>query len=746
MRVETSIGRFIIQEDETLQHALSKINDNKGRIIFVVSSFGELLGSLSDGDVRRWLSRADILDLAVPVSEVMNRECDSLLSSASKTDIKMHLSNEHFAVPLLDSSGRIQSIAFREQDGFWIGSALISEEGPSFIIAEIGNNHQGDIELAKKLVLLAYESGADCAKFQMRDLNQLYTDAISNDLGAEYTKDLLNKFSLKNEEMFKVFDYCRELGMEPMCTPWDLNSLRVLENYGMKAYKVASADFTNHELLEALCATGKPLICSTGMSKESEILESVAVLNKYNASYVTLHCNSTYPAPFKDINLAYLSRLKKITGNIVGYSGHERGISVPIAAVALGAKVIEKHFTLDKGLEGNDHKVSLLPKEFAEMVAQIRIVEESMGTSDVRVITQGEMLNRENLAKSLVATCSLEVGQLITRDMVEVKSPGQGLQPNYLNKLVGRRSKRVVNEGGFFFESDLIDVTIKSRDYHFNRPFGIPVRFHDYDALRVKSNFDFVEFHLSYKDMDLKLEDYFEGEQKIGFAVHSPELFSNDHIMDLASEDDEYRAHSIKELERVISVTRDLKEYFPNTENPIIVINAGGFTPSGFVKDDQKAEMYNRIGSALQSMDTSGVTIAIQTMPPFPWHFGGQSHHNLFIDADEIVEFCNKFDAKICLDVSHTQMACSYYKWSLSEFVRKVAPCTVHMHIVDAEGVDGEGVEVGKGDVDFNQLSFDLNETAPNIQFIPEVWQGHKNDGEGFWKALEYLECQFEMK
>ncbi|MEI2420999.1 N-acetylneuraminate synthase family protein, partial [Arthrospira platensis SPKY2] len=182
------------------------------------------------------------------------------------------------------------------------------------------------------------------------------------DLGAQYTLDLLSRFQLTPEEMLQAFDYCRESGILPLCTPWDIKTVKLLENYRMPAYKVASADLTNHDLLKALVDTGKPLICSTGMSTESEIKESVALLQKMGAMYVLLHCNSTYPAPFKDINLNYLDKLAKIGNCPVGYSGHERGYHVAIAAVAKGAKVIEKHFTLDKTMEGNDHKVSLLPE------------------------------------------------------------------------------------------------------------------------------------------------------------------------------------------------------------------------------------------------------------------------------------------------------------------------------------------------------------------------------------------------
>ena len=194
---------------------------------------------------------------------------------------------------------------------------------------------------------------------------------------------------------------------------------------------------------------------------------------------------------------------------MVGYSGHERGTSVPVAAVTLGAKIIEKHFTIDQAMEGNDHKISLLPDDFKRMVSEIRVVEESMGSSHTRELSQGEMLNRETLAKSIIASQSIKSGDIITRDMLEVKSPGQGLQPMYMDDLLGRAAKRSLKAGDYFYESDLSDKIIEPREvFAFNRPFGIPVRYHDYNELSKKSNYDFVEFHLSYQDLDLDSSDF----------------------------------------------------------------------------------------------------------------------------------------------------------------------------------------------------------------------------------------------
>ncbi len=745
MRIEKKIKDYLVFSGDSILDSLKRINDNKSRIVFVVQDNGVLIGAVSDGDVRRWITQTTEFDLNQAIDLVMNREFVSRPVTEPHNQIAQHFDHKREIIPLIDEQGRFVALARRSAVGFQIGDFLISDQSSTFIIAEVGNNHNGDIGLAKELVDLGVEAKADCVKFQMRDLASLYSNQgkkaeAGYDLGSQYTLDLLNKFQLSNDQLCEVFDYCKQRGILPLCTPWDLVSVRVLDEYGLEGFKVASADFTNFEMLEALAKTGKPLICSTGMSSEAEIKGSVGLLRRMGAPFALLHCNSTYPTPFKDVNLSYLPRLKQLAGALVGYSGHERGFAVPLAAVALGARIVEKHFTVDRNMEGNDHKVSLLPEEFAEMVRQIRNVEEAMGRDGERELTQGELINRENLAKSLVINCDLPQGQVIQRSMILVKSPGQGLQPNRIDELIGKVAQRDFKTGDLFFETDITPQLAKKNHYVFSRPYGIPGRYHDYQALIEGMEIDFVEFHLSYHDLDVNLADYFSGPQSIGFAVHSPELFASDHILDLASDDAAYRVHSIGELKRTVSVADQLRQYFPATPRPVLVLNAGGWTPQGFLPVEARAALYERVAESLNEVDLRPVHLAIQTMPPFPWHFGGQSHHNLFVDPDEISAFCQRTGHKICLDISHSMMACNYYHWDFSEFLRKVLPYTIHLHVVDAKGVDGEGVQIGDGDVDFAMLRDRMNELAPGVQFIPEVWQGHKNKGEGFWSALAFLE------
>ncbi len=613
----------------------------------------------------------------------------------------------------------------------------------TFIISEIGNNHNGSFDRAIEMIDDSIEVGVDCVKFQMRHIEEVYRrsslEKDGEDLGTEYVIDLLKRFELTLDEHKKVAEYCKQKGILYMCTAWDAKSIDVLESYGVTAYKVASADLTNMPLLDKLSNTGKPLILSTGMSKEEEIRTTVSFLSSRNTSFALLHCNSTYPAPLHDINLKWMSRLKGIH-NVIGYSGHERGINVSLAAVALGACIIERHYTLDRKMEGPDHAASLLKSEFTELVNGIREIEESLGTGNERHLSQGEMINRENLSKSLVSSMALKAGTKIKKEHIKVCSPGQGLSPQFLEDLIGSELKRDIKSEDFFFLSDIKGNNIEPSDYSFNLDWGVPVRYHDYEEYAERINPDIFEFHLSYSDMELDPADYIKEVSEAGFVVHAPELFSNSRLMDLATPDDDYRNDSIIETQRVVDITRSLKKFFPKTKKPLIVANIGGFSMDKNIPSHEIESYYNRFAESMRKIDFEGVELIPQNMAPFPWHFGGQRYQNMLISAEEIVKCCKKLNLRICFDISHCMLACNHFGYDLYDFTEKVAPYTAHIHIGDASGVNGEGLQIGDGEIDFNKLCKILTTKCPNSSFIPEIWQGHKNGGEDFWIALQKLE------
>ena len=621
----------------------------------------------------------------------------------------------------------------------------IGKNDKVFIIAEIGMNHNGIYKNAIKMINQAVEIGADCVKFQMRNLKELYSkDALnisSSDLSTQYTMGLLEKFKLTIKQYKSLADYSKNKNIIFMCTPWDKSSVDALEEIGVPAYKVASADLTNFDLLEYLAKKHKPLILSTGMSTKEEIDKTVQFLTKFEnkVDFALLHCNSTYPAPFKDINLKYLDRLKQY-GVPIGYSGHERGIAITIGAVALGARIIERHLTLDRNMEGPDHAASLEYDDFKRLVNGIREIELSLGSSADRTITQGELINRENLSKSIFAKKDILKNTIFNKKMFDIKSPGQGLSPQYLSRIIGQKAVRDIKKGKALFKSDLGGAIQSKKIYKFNRTWAIPVRFHDVNSLLEKTCPKSVEFHMSFNDINENLSKFLTKKYDCGYLVHAPELFENDHLLDLCTPNNTYRKKSINHLQKLIDKTINMKDYFPKTSTPQIIVNCGGFTRDNFLPIKKRNEYYKNLKESIDKLNLKGVELLPQNMSPFPWHFGGQRYQNIFMDPDEIINFCKKTKLRICHDISHSCLVCNKFGWNHIEYTKKLAPITAHYHISDGMGVDGEGLQIGDGEVDFKNIFLTINKYSRDASFIPEVWQGHTNNGEGFWISLERLE------
>ena len=319
------------------------------------------------------------------------------------------------------------------------------------IIAEAGVNHNGDIHLARLLVDAATQSGADIVKFQTFTAEQLVTTcAPKADYQLRATKRGQTQFAmLKDLELSPrmhedLISYCHVRGIEFLSTAFDLNSLAYLGTLGLKRFKIPSGEITNLPYLRQVGYYGKPLILSTGMSTLGEIEAAIQELEAAGTprSLITvLHCNTAYPTPAHDVNLKAIESIKSAFGVEVGYSDHTLGIEVAIAAVALGAIVIEKHLTLDRSLPGPDQQASLEPKDFADMVRSIRTIEEAMGDG-IKRISQSELGNSLVVRKSLVAAKEIRAGEEFTKENLSAKRPGTGISPMRLNEILGRVAGR----------------------------------------------------------------------------------------------------------------------------------------------------------------------------------------------------------------------------------------------------------------------------------------------------------------
>ena len=329
-----------------------------------------------------------------------------------------------------------------------VGNKYIGEGEPAFFIAEIGNNHNGDYFLAKKTVEEAAKAGADAVKFQKRFIDEVFTKELQN---KPQTKDQIfgktygeyrQALELDFDEFVKLKQLSDELGIICFATPFDKKSVDFLEEVGTDLYKIASFDATNLPLLDYVAQKGKPVILSTGMTSLEELDEAVETILQYNNQLVILHCVSVYPTIDERLNLATVPFLKDRYAPLpVGYSGHEMDYSPTLAAVSLGAKCVERHLTLDKRLPGPDHAtVSIDPEEFKKMVASARRIEVAMGKPG-KYLFEEEMATRNKHSKSLVAKVDIPVGTLVTADMLTCKSPGYGLKPRMLPKVLGKKAR-----------------------------------------------------------------------------------------------------------------------------------------------------------------------------------------------------------------------------------------------------------------------------------------------------------------
>ena len=328
-----------------------------------------------------------------------------------------------------------------------------------YIIAEAGDNHNGDFNTALKLVDVAKRTGADCVKFQTFVTEEIISKYAEM---AEYQKkntgkeesqfEMVKRLELSFDEFRKIKEYCDRVGIQFLSTPFDLKSVDFLNELGVPFFKIPSGEITNYPYLIKIAHTGKPVVMSTGMCEPDEILAAINVLEKNGSGEITLlHCNTEYPTPLKDVNLYAMRTMKKMFGKKVGYSDHTKGIEVPVAAVALGACVIEKHFTLDKNMPGPDHKASLEPDELGRMVKNIRNIEIALGDG-VKRVSESERKNIAIARKSIVARRNIQEGEILTEENLAVKRPGTGINPMQWMEVLGTRAVRD------FKEDELIEI------------------------------------------------------------------------------------------------------------------------------------------------------------------------------------------------------------------------------------------------------------------------------------------------
>lgn len=318
-----------------------------------------------------------------------------------------------------------------------------------FIIAEAGDNHNGDINLAYKLVDEAKKAGADCVKFQTfitEEVVSVYAEKAEyqkkNTAGGDSQYEMIKKLELSFDDFKKIKKYCDSKDILFLSTAFDIPSIDFLEDLGIPFWKIPSGEITNLPYLLRIARTHKDVILSTGMADINEIRDAVELLRRNGAGEITiLHCTTEYPAPFDEVNLNAMDTIRNEFNCDVGYSDHTLGILIPVAAVAKGAKVIEKHFTLDKNMDGPDHKASLEPEELKNMIESIRLVESALGSGEKKA-SEIEINNKNIARKSIVARTDIKEGEVFTEENITCKRPGNGISPMKWHNVLGTKASR----------------------------------------------------------------------------------------------------------------------------------------------------------------------------------------------------------------------------------------------------------------------------------------------------------------
>ncbi len=618
----------------------------------------------------------------------------------------------------------------------------IGNSSSVYLIAEIGLNHNGCVSRAKQLMEIAKESGCSAVKFQKRSLEDIYiSDLLENldnyEQGFQYLIPILSEYEFSIKQMTELKQYADELDIDFLCTPFDEVSAEYIHNLGVKMFKVASADFDNYLLLEKIISFNKPLLLSTGMSSFQDIDHVISFLRGYDIPFLLFHCVSSYPVKHSEANITRIKELKDKYKCLVGYSGHDEGIALSVAAVAMGAVVIEKHITLDKGMRGPDHKFSLLPHELQRLVSNVNQVKASL-SSPTALSLQGVELNKTIFRKSLVAKREIPAGSILTADMIAAKGPERMLEYHKPSDFIGSKCEKNLKK-----DAPLSSSTISHAAQKCTIPpikwgkFGLVVRYHDFeDAL--KFNPEVLEFHMTFKDVmieipHIKFNKYSQQLKNITLRVHCCE-YMGDQLLDLCSSDSSQVSRSMDILQRVVDITTEISQYFLNV-TPLIIFNCGAMSLTGIPNSLQIDQTkFHQVFDKLHLRNTG---LLAQNMPPYPWYFGGQWNGHYFIDPNELVIFCQETGQSICLDISHAIMACNYLNSSFEEYIQILKPYVQHIHVSDGQGLNGEGTQIGTGDIDFS-LFFDLYSDYQGT-WIPEIWQGHLFGNQGAVKALEKI-------
>lgn len=744
---------YLCNKEKSFIDVISNIKFINGFPLTVINNDKSLYGVISTGDITRFLEGKRSLPLDMISAEDLANQNPIIGHVLDPYEtIENYFTNKLVrSIPIINNKREVCKIVTNEKPFLTIGKNKVGSEFAPFILAEIGVNHNGDINEAFFLIKEAAKQKCNGVKFQYRSKN-LYNqnDINSYDLGTQYIISEIQRTHLSLNKLLDCFNLAKELELEFVLTPFDEIALNEILDSKIipSAIKIASCDLSNEPLIYECCKTGYPIILSTGMSFEREIAKTSNFMKRQMVGHAFLHCNSTYPAPAEDINLNYIRRLKEITKTVVGYSSHDGNIIIPAASILQGADIIEFHITRSKEEKGTDHRASIEVSELGKFIDNCNLLYLAKGNDNPRKPSQGEISNRYTLGKSYALKNDYKANQIIEEKDLILVSPGHGFSIDRKFELIGKKLRNSKKKRSLLIQSDIesevnfnkneLKTVIKSLK-ELGYLTGIPVRYHDAKKLYQIFETEMLEFHMSHRDLTLDPHEYLDCDlQEVFLIVHAVEQFEDGFIFDLCSSDEKIIQRSLNEVDKLIRHIESMRNLFKQVDKIPIVLNPGGFTENAFLNETESIKKIEKCAKNLKILINKydRYEFLPQTMPPYPWHQGGRSFHNLLTNKKLVKVFLDNIDVNLCFDVSHSFLSCQLFGEYLEDHARLFSDKYKHIHLSDAQGTNAEGLEIGEGCIDFSKIHFELKRQRKDYYLIPEIWQGHLNNGEKFARSI----------
>lgn len=636
-------------------------------------------------------------------------------------------------------------------------------------ISEIGINHDGSFNVAKKLIHQSKEIGCDYVKFQIRNIREIYhpnflNNSSNSENANQYIFNEIKRSNLKINQYIKLFKLAKKLNIKVMVTPFDLKSLGLCKRTEVDAIKIGSPDFNNIQLIINAFKLKKPLFLSTGMASDTEINLMKKILKKFNIHKVPItvfHCVSSYPPNEDEINLKYIKNLiKKFPNFEIGYSGHERGYLPSLISIFYGSKVIERHITIDNKLKGPDHNSSLTKKDFKKLINLSNKITKNLNNNNfnikkflvkfkllsaknsigkyVKSLSLNAEFNKKVLGKSAIYKKNFSKNKIIKIDDLKFVSPGKGLSGLEFYGLKKKLSNNVI-KNSYLSKSDFN----KNDDKKFNRDkikiinkkWGLIGRLGDFEQF-IDEKADLIEIHLTWRELinpKIIRKNY-----NTEIIIHAPEYF-NDKLVDFTSDDKKIVNNSFEMIENVNNLVEKIKNNFvyDKIKGPKVVLHPGGHSEKS-TNNISKVNQYRNLLKNIKKIKSQNYNLLLENMPPYPWYYGGKFYQHIFTDTKEIKKFCSEAEINICYDTSHAKLASNMLNKNFKGFTKNILNNIEYLHISDAAKMYQEGLQIGKGEIDF-KMFFQLVKNL-NVNFVPEIWNGHLDNGKGFKDAMYKLQ------